>query len=282
MPKITKDVKNKADINEKKKSTKSSTKSVSKTDKKSVSNSNVKTKAKSNSKDVKKATQRGNATTKKTPSKSVAKKAVTKSVKKRSSTKKTIAATFIPEYYDLSYRYNETTVKLLAQTPNKLFVYWDISDADRLFYTQQFGHTFFDKTQPVLLVYNETKGYSFRVIINDFANSWYIPISDDNCKYHIELGRISKDEDFYIVDNYISITSSNKIDAPNGHVLLNERPKQLCFMNLKTQEVTYKDISSLSINSSFQKSYDFYQKLFGDINIEFDVMNNPSSDFKGF
>ena len=38
---------------------------------------------------------------------------------------------YLLEYYDLPYRYNETIVKILAQTPKKLFVYWDISDKDR-------------------------------------------------------------------------------------------------------------------------------------------------------
>ena len=38
---------------------------------------------------------------------------------------------YILEYYDLPYRYNETEVRVLAQTHQKLFVYWDISDNDR-------------------------------------------------------------------------------------------------------------------------------------------------------
>ena len=37
----------------------------------------------------------------------------------------------IIEYYDLPFRYNQTTVKILAQTPTNLFIYWDISDADK-------------------------------------------------------------------------------------------------------------------------------------------------------
>ena len=35
------------------------------------------------------------------------------------------------EYYDLPYRYNQTVVRVLAQTPTTLFIYWDISDIDR-------------------------------------------------------------------------------------------------------------------------------------------------------
>ena len=37
---------------------------------------------------------------------------------------------FILEYYDLPYKYNKTVIKALAQNPNTLFVYWEISDED--------------------------------------------------------------------------------------------------------------------------------------------------------
>ena len=38
---------------------------------------------------------------------------------------------FLNEFYDIPYTYNETTVKVLAQNPTTLFVYWDISDNHR-------------------------------------------------------------------------------------------------------------------------------------------------------
>ena len=41
------------------------------------------------------------------------------------------------EYYDLPYHYNETIVKILAQTPKILYVYWDISDSDREKYKEK-------------------------------------------------------------------------------------------------------------------------------------------------
>ena len=56
-----------------------------------------------------------------------------KSKTKTSKTKKTTKTEPISiiENYELPYRYNETIVKILYQTPNTLFVYWDISDKDR-------------------------------------------------------------------------------------------------------------------------------------------------------
>ena len=56
--------------------------------------------------------------------------------KKTTSTKKSKKVDII-EYYDLPYRYNETVVKILAQTPNTLFVYWDIADSDREKYIEK-------------------------------------------------------------------------------------------------------------------------------------------------
>ena len=50
------------------------------------------------------------------------------------------------EYYDLPYRYNETVVKILAQTPKRMFVYWDISDSDREKYIKTFCEDLFEKT----------------------------------------------------------------------------------------------------------------------------------------
>ena len=77
----------------------------------------------------------------------------------------------IVEYYDLPYRYNQTVVKILAQTPNILFVYWDISDTDRNNFISQYGENFFNNTIPVLLIINKTMNYSYEIQINDFANS---------------------------------------------------------------------------------------------------------------
>ena len=45
----------------------------------------------------------------------------------------------LSEYYDLPYFYGQTVVKILAQTPNTLFVYWDISEKDREKFKQEFG-----------------------------------------------------------------------------------------------------------------------------------------------
>ena len=104
----------------------------------------------------KKNTSRKTTTSKKSASKktTTSKKSASKktTVSKKSTTKKVD----VLEYYDLPYRYNQTTVKVLAQTPTTLFIYWDISDKDRENYQKQYGDNFFEVTKPVLIVYNDT------------------------------------------------------------------------------------------------------------------------------
>ena len=148
----------------------------------------------------KKATKPSNATvsktSKKAPSKKTSakakssKKTTSKNTSSKKSTKKSNTSKInLLEYYDLPYRYNQTIVKVLAQTPKTLFVYWDVSDEDRKNYIKQYGENFFNTTKPVLIIHNVTMNYTFEIEINDFANCWYFNINDEKCEYVVELGR---------------------------------------------------------------------------------------------
>ena len=171
----------------------------------------------------KKSNKKSAALTTKNISSTAKKKTVAKKVK----TTKPLAE--VVEYYDLPYRYNETIVKILYQSPETLFVYWDIADSDRENYIKQYGENFFNITRPVLIVHNDTMGYSFELPINDFANSWYLHINDSKCNYRIELGRrpnyynaeVTKEIQEKIHTDYIYVSTSNKIESPNDHVLFN-------------------------------------------------------------
>lgn len=297
MPRATKDTK-KDELKEEKKTTKSNatakkstTKKVTtaakkktttgKTTTKKIESKTSKTKtaskaAKSTStkKDVKVATKSkktSSITKKETSKKSTTKKATTKkttSVKNKTTTSKVkkIDTNIVAEYYDLPYRYNETIVKILYQTPNVLFVYWDISDDDRNNFINKYGEYFFNDTKPILKIFNLTKNYSFEVEINDFANSWYINVADANCDYKVELGRKPITFNENINTDYIYVSSSNDIEFPNDHILLEELPSSVNFKNVKTGRITTKNISTLrliGINKIYSV-YDFYKKLYKD------------------
>ena len=211
-----------------------------------------------------KSTKTAKTTVKATSSKkktSSTKKAATASTKKTSA-KKTPARKSstkkkpIIEYYDLPNLYNQTIVKILAQTPTILFVYWDISAEDRIKYINKYGEDFFNNTVPYLTVTNQTKNYSFEVEINDFANSWYIHIPDSDCKYDVVLFRKPKDN----TSNHetIFITSSNGLQTPNDHILFDSLGKTIFFKNIKNNQIESKDVSSLSFMKNVGRIYNIY------------------------
>ena len=213
---------------------------------------------------------------KKSNVKSTAKKEVKKNTTKSNSSKpKTKAKAMLAEYYDLPYGYNETTVKILAQTPTTLFVYWDISEDDRNNLISKFGENFFYETRPILIVHNITKNYSFEIEINDFANSWYIRCQEPNCDYTIELGRKAIQRP----DEYIYIDSSNDIVSPNDHILFEKSDLgHVRFRNIKTGTISVKDYGSLrfinNIDKLYGNIYDVYSALYkNDLN----ELTNPTS-----
>ena len=273
---------------------------VAKTDtKKSTTKKSVAKKTTATSKTVAtKKTSTATTTKKKPATKSTSKKASTKTVAKKTTAKKTTTVkrkssttkktkVDIVEYYDLPYRYNQTIVKVLAQTPTNLFIYWDISDKDRENYKAQYGENFFETTKPVLIIHNTTMNYSFEVDINDFANSWYLHVNDAKCDYKIELGRRPIKENPKINTDYIYISTSNDIESPNDHILFNKEQKMIYFRNVKTGVQIEKPISA---NISFIRNmgkiyniYDIYKAMYQNENIEeiYDLSNpssgNPSS-----
>lgn len=189
--------------------------------------------------------------------------------KKSTTTKK--RNEFLSEYYDLPFSYNKTVVKLLAQTPETLFVYWEISDDDRKMYKEKFGDNFFETSTPILKVHNITMNYYFEVEINDFANCWYLHVNDSKCEYEIELDRKK-----YIPNKepeYVYISKSNELEAPNDHVLLEKLPDFVTFKNVKTNNTKNVKVPK-NINKIFgtREIYNMFYK-------DNEFINNPSSKF---
>lgn len=192
------------------------------------------------------------------------------------SSKDNAVPTYQPtEYYDLPYRYNQTVIKILAQTPHALFIYWDISDADRQDMIKKYGENFFNETKPVLLVHNKTLNSSFEIKIDDFTNSWYLRTPTSDCVFNIELGRkkIANDDkiNFENNSNYLHIVNSNTIKSPNDHIL-KDSLTNLYFKNVKTNEFEQRDVSNLKQTNIYQL-IDLYSQ-------ESQLENNPSSGFK--
>ena len=224
-------------INTKKTSTKKVATNTAKSTAKSTTSKKTaskETKKASTTKASAKKTTAKTSSAKSTSSKKAAKSTVAKktNVTKKSTTKKattgkktTTKKPVVVEYYDLPYRYNQTVVKVLAQTPTTLFIYWDISDDDRKKYVEEYGENFFETTKPVLKIFNDTLNYNFEIDINDFANSWYLHVNDSNCDYRVELGRRPIQYSEKNPNQYIYISQSNEIEAPHDKILFDKYVK---------------------------------------------------------
>ena len=266
---------------------------------------------------AKKNTEKGTKSTKRTSSKastssknSKAKSSVSKSktAEKKSTTKKSTTTKrtsskkkvvpVINEYYDLPFRYNQTIVRILAQTPNKLFIYWDISDEDRKNYEKKYGSDFFNITRPYLIITNTTMNYTFEVEINDFANSWYLNINDASCDYKVELARkfivnsennTSSKEPLspYFANETLTITISNELEVPNDHILIEKLGNSVFFRNVKTNILEKKSTSSLSFMQkigNIYNIYDLYKQMYHDElkedELSVNLSSSSSSSFK--
>lgn len=212
---------------------------------------------------------------------------------KKETTSKENKDSYILEYYDLPYRYNETVVKILAQTPKRLFVYWDISDKDREKYLKAFGERFFEETYPVLLVHNQDLNYTFEVPINDFANSWYLDINDSKAKYTIQLGRkfrqkpemvniVSATESVVLHNDYVPIITSNMLEVPNDHILFENIQTKVLYRNVKNGEENTVEIDNLEFAKKMghiYSIYDVYKEIYKKELEEESLTNllNPSS-----
>ena len=233
-----------------------------------------------------KATKSKKTEAKKIENTTAATKKSTPRKKSTASNKVATKADFKAEYYDLPFMYNKTVVKVLAQTPKMLFIYWEISDEDRSKLIDSFGENFFNSTKPVLIVYNDTLNYSFEVTIDDFANSWYLHIDDANCEYHVELGRkpINHAQQYnqsVYIPYYIYITSSNEMASPNNRIIFDFN-KTIKFKNVKTGQIIEKDINQFKFitNYGIFSIQDLYKYLYPNKNFEIENIELTGSSSK--
>ena len=123
--------------------------------------------------------------------------------------------------------------------------------------------------------------YSFEVEINDFANSWYFKVDDSKCDYEIELGRRAKPMGTQLPNNYLYITSSNTIEAPNDHILFEKKQENVFFRNVKTNERISRNVASFEFMryvGRIYNIYDLYKKIYKNEELD-NLEKNSSSSF---
>ena len=153
---------------------------------------------------------------------------------------------YIPktEYYELPTKYNKTIVRLLVQSPTRMFVYWQVSDE----YIKNFSskHGNYSEWVPVLKIDNLTMNYSYDLPIDPFTNNYYIEVKDPDCEYQVELGRKRNNE-------FVNIYTSNHAMIPRS------APLPFDYSN----DIIYRNYIRLDVSDRFKiyrkgKSYEDY------------------------
>ena len=179
---------------------------------------------------------------------------------------------YISEYYEIPQKYNETIIKVLAQNPNKLFVYWEIADKDIKKYLDEYGDIFYELTYPILILENKKNGNSSEIIIDGSTNSWYIDIIDDSSTYNVTYARKVSHNIVNLINNnilnvgeIIHFAKSNNIVSPNGHILYNNS-NNVVFKNIKTN-TTY----TIPLTNILQSSKKIYNNI---ANLKEEILDN--------
>lgn len=144
--------------------------------------------------------------------------------------------------YDLPYSYEDNRVVLMARDPHLLYAYWEISPHRKNNFIKEFGNEMWNKSVPVLKIYNVSKNTSFYVNISDSANNWYINVPDASSLYSAELGRRIS-EDFFI-----NLAYSNYINTPGDAVS----------DNYASYFINYRDLKNGRLDYEAGKIYDTY------------------------
>ena len=137
----------------------------------------------------------------------------------------------ISEYYELPTKYNETVVRLLVQSPTRMYAYWEVSDGSiKNFDNQKLDY---NSSTPVLRITNLTMNYSYEVSIDPFATNYWIDVKDVNCDYKVELGRRYNNK-------YISIYESNQVKIPRSAPVFQKESEEIIYKNYIRLEQTDK------------------------------------------
>lgn len=111
------------------------------------------------------------------------------------------------EYYELPSKYNKTVVRLLVQSPTRMFVFWEVSDESIKNFNAH--NAKYSDSVPILKIKNMTMNYSYDMEIDPFTNNYYIEVKDPDCVYEVELGRKYKND-------FINIYTSNTAKIPRS------------------------------------------------------------------
>lgn len=105
--------------------------------------------------------------------------------------------------------YQLTVLRALPRDPHWVFVYWEISQADRSRLIHEHDEWIFDRSTSIIKLIRTDTGEERRQPILLDAGNWYLPVLP-NIPYQFEIGLIKPD------GTYIVLAQSNVIKTPRA------------------------------------------------------------------
>lgn len=100
----------------------------------------------------------------------------------------------------------QTEIVLLPKNPQWIFAYWNIFEKTVKDFEAQYGDNSWNISQPLLQVYNHTEDSMHEILINDYANNWYLQVNPDSY-YTVILGRR------FPCGKFVELAVSNKVQT---------------------------------------------------------------------
>ncbi len=119
---------------------------------------------------------------------------------------------------DIPNTYGIDRLVLMARDPEWLFAYWEISATKQDLFKSKHGEESWEKTNPVLRVYDIT-GVDFDgsnansytdIAVNDDADNWHIRVGTPNRTFCVDLGRMFPN------GHFVTLLRSNIVWTPRA------------------------------------------------------------------
>ncbi|GEA13855.1 MAG: uncharacterized protein PWR22_481 [Moorella sp. (in: firmicutes)] len=120
-----------------------------------------------------------------------------------------------PAGRELPAKYGKDEVVLMVKDPYWLYAYWELSDAKKEELKRRFGPGAWEKSRPLLRVYDLTnhpydflQAPFFEIAITDMADNWYIHTGKPSSTFCVDLGR------WFPEYGFVTIARSNIVTTP--------------------------------------------------------------------
>ncbi|MDN5347132.1 MAG: uncharacterized protein PWP65_696 [Clostridia bacterium] len=159
---------------------------------------------------------------------------------------------------ELPASYGKDQIVVMVKDPYWLYAYWEITDKKRAEFRRQFGPDSWEKSQPMLRVYDLTHNLYdflhapfFEIAITENADNWYIQVNRPCHTFCVDIGRLLP------LHGFVTLARSNIVttpaDQPSSKIDPLWPPLQACWEAVAQQRGLPPGISSAELLALIRK-----------------------------